>query len=135
MVARRHMHEYGTTKEMLAAASVKNHENAMFNPYAHFRRKFTLEQVMNSRKVAPPLGILDCSPISDGAAAVVLTSNEKAKELKGDDYIRILGSGCGIDTITLHERKHIPTTQATIDASKMAFTEAGIKPEDIQAIY
>jgi len=72
MIALRHMHEYGTTKEQLAEVAVKNHYNGVRNPHAQFRKEITLQQALNASPVAYPLGLLDCSPVTDGAAAVVL---------------------------------------------------------------
>ena len=80
MIAVRHMHKFGTTREQLAQVAVKNHENGSLNPYAQFKRPVSLETVINAPIVASPLGMLDCSPVSDGAAAVVLCEAKKAKE-------------------------------------------------------
>src|SRR3989344_9488392 len=81
LMAKRHMFEYGTTEEQLAACSVKNHANAVHNPFAQFRKEITVEDVMQSGYVASPLKLLDCSPITDGAAALILCSTEKAKKM------------------------------------------------------
>src|SRR3989338_3636836 len=81
LLARMHMEEFGTTEEMLAACSAKNHKNAMHNPYAQFHKEFTIEDIMKSGYVASPLKLLDCSPITDGAAAIIMCSKEKAEEL------------------------------------------------------
>src|SRR2546425_7685235 len=80
LVAQRHMHEYGTTEEQLAEVSVKNHDHAATNPYAHFPKRVTKEKVLGSAKIAPPLKLLDCSGITDGAAAVALTHEDAAKQ-------------------------------------------------------
>src|SRR3989338_2274417 len=82
MMAKRHMYDFGTTEEQMAAAAVKNHENGSKNPYAQFRNKITIEDVMKSAPVAMPLKLLDCSPITDGAAAVVLASEDFVKKNK-----------------------------------------------------
>jgi acetyl-CoA C-acetyltransferase len=81
MMANHHMNKYGTTRDQLAQVSVKNHENGSNNELAQFRMKLTLDQVKNSVMVADPMTLLDCSPITDGSAAVILCSLEKAKEL------------------------------------------------------
>jgi acetyl-CoA C-acetyltransferase len=78
MIARRHMHEYGTTREHLAAVSVKNHANGAKNPHAHMRKVITLEQALAGKPVAEPLTVYDCSLISDGAAAVILAPADQA---------------------------------------------------------
>ena len=86
LMARRHMVEYGTTIEQISQVAVKSHDNASLNENAHYPFKVTLEQVMNSSPIADPLRILHCSGITDGAATVILASEEKAKEL-GADYV------------------------------------------------
>lgn len=130
MIARRHMHEYGTTKEQLAQVAVKNHKNGALNPNAQYRREITLEQALNATMVAEPLGLLDCSPVTDGAASIVLCAAEKAKKYT-DKPIRIIGSGQGSDTLALHSRRDICTLDATVHAAKMAYKQAKITPKDI----
>jgi len=130
LMARRHMAEYGTTIEQISQVAVKSHNNASLNPYAQFPFKVTLEQVMNSPLIADPLRLLHCSPITDGAAAVVLASEEVAKRLV-DDPIWIIGSSMATDTIALHDRKSLSRIDSTIIASKKAYKDAKIKPEDI----
>ncbi|MFH1425058.1 MAG: thiolase domain-containing protein [archaeon] len=130
LAARRHMHEYGTTEEQLAQVAVKNHQNGALNEHAQFPFEITVDQVMKSSKVATPLKLLDCSPISDGAAAVILASEEKAKEIC-DDPIWILGSGQATDTISLHSRADLCTFNATVQAAKQAYEQSGLKPKDI----
>ena len=78
MIARRHMHEFGTTREQLAAVAVKNHANGALNPLAHMRKVITLEQALHGKPISEPLTVYDCSLISDGAAAVVLVPLEQA---------------------------------------------------------
>ena len=130
LMARRHMAEYGTTIEQISQVAVKSHNNASLNPYAQFPFKVTLEQVMNSPLIADPLRLLHCSPITDGAAAAVLASEEVAKRLV-DDPIWIIGSSMATDTIALHDRKSLSRIDSTIIASKKAYKDAKIKPEDI----
>jgi acetyl-CoA C-acetyltransferase len=131
MIAMRHMHEYKTTKEQLAQVAVKNHYNGTKNPYAQYQREVTLEQVINATTVADPLGLLDCSPISDGAATVVLCSLEKAKEFTDKPPVKIIGSGQGSDTLALHARRDITTLDATVHAAKMAYKQAKKSPKDM----
>ena len=130
MKARRHMHEYGTTKEQLAQVAVKNHKNGALNPNAQYRREITLEQAINATMVAEPLGLLDCSPVTDGAASIVLCAAEKAKKYT-DKPIKIIGSGQGSDTLALHSRRDICTLDATVHAAKMAYKQANVTPKDI----
>jgi len=130
MIANRHMHEYGTTKENLAQVAVKNHANGAKNPYAQYQREITIEQAMNASPVAYPLGLLDCSPVTDGAAAIVMCAADKAKKYT-DKIIKIIGSGQGSDTLPLHGRRDICTLDATVHAAKMAYKQGNIKPSDI----
>src|SRR6516164_4008176 len=90
MIARRHMYQYGTTREQLAAVAVKNHANGALNPDAHLRKVITLEQAMNAKPIAEPLNLYDCSLISDGAAAVLVAPLERAGEFT-DKPVRVLG--------------------------------------------
>ena len=130
MIARRHMYEYGTTREQLAMVAVKNHENGLLNPHAQFHRKITVDDVLNSPKVADPLTLLDCSPISDGAAALILAPLDKAKEYT-DKIVKIIGSGQASDSLALHGREDICTLKATVEAGRQAYKQAGIEPKDI----
>jgi len=130
LMARRHMYEYGTTIEQISQVAVKSQHNASLNENAHYPFKVTLDQVMNSNMVADPLRILHCSGITDGAAAVILASEEKAKELV-DDPVWIKASALATDTIALHDRKSLSRMDAAIQVARKAYNEAGIKPEDV----
>jgi acetyl-CoA C-acetyltransferase len=130
LIARRHMYKYGTTPEQLAEVAVKNHENGSLNPYAHFRRRITVEQVLGATRIAEPLGLLDCSPITDGAAAAILCPLEDAYKFV-EKPIHILASGQGTDNLALHERKDLCMLEATKHAAKEAFAQAKIKPKDV----
>jgi acetyl-CoA C-acetyltransferase len=130
MMANAHMHQYGTTREQLAAVAVKNHRNGSKNPNAQFGFEVTLEQVLKSTKVADPLGLLDCSPVSDGAAAVIVASMDVAKKLKKKP-IRVIASAQASDTIALHSRPNFTTLNAVVNAAKKAYNMAGLKPSDI----
>ncbi|GCC11184.1 putative acetyl-CoA acyltransferase [archaeon] len=131
MMARRHMYEYGTTREQLAMVSVKNHRNAMDNPYAQYHTEITVEQVINSPLVADPLRLLDCSPITDGAACVILASEKKAKDFV-DNPVYITGSGQASSTISLHSREKITVVDATVNAAEEAYKRAKKDAKDIQ---
>lgn len=130
LMARRHMNEYGTTIEQISEVSVKNHYNATFNEYAQFRRKITLSDVMNSAMVADPLRLLHCSPITDGAAVVILASEKKAKELDNEP-VWISASALATDTLALHDRKSLSRMNSTILAAERAYKQAGITAKDI----
>jgi len=129
MMARRHSHEYGTTRGQMALCSVKNHYNATMNPNAQFQSEISVDAVLNSSTLAEPLNLLDASPITDGAAAVVLAPAEEAKKYS-DAPVQIIGSGQASDTIALHDRHSLTTIEATKKAAERAYSQAGIEPED-----
>jgi acetyl-CoA C-acetyltransferase len=131
LVARRHMHDFGTTREELARVAVHAHEMGSKNPNAHFRNKLTLSQVMDATPVAEPLGMLDCAPLSDGAAAVVLGPLELARKYT-DTPIRIVASQVACDTMALHHRREITRMEATVVAARRAFDQARRTPADVQ---
>ena len=130
LMARRHMHEYGTKEEEFAQVAVKNHFNASKNKYAHFGNPVTLEMVMKSKVIADPLKLFDCSPISDGAAAVVLAPLEMARQFT-DTPIEIVASTQASDTLGLSSRKSLTELRATKVAAKKAFELAKMTPGDI----
>ncbi len=130
MIAKRHMYEYGTTKKQLAQVAVKNHANGALNPNAQYKKPITLEYAMNATIVADPLGLMDCSPVSDGAASIVLCAADIAKKYT-EKPIKIIGSGQGSDTLALHARRDICTLDATVHAGKMAYKQAKITPKHI----
>jgi len=130
LIARAHMHEYGTKEEHLAMIAVKNHSNGSKNPKAHIRKEITVEQAMTSRIVASPLKLFDCSLISDGASCVILTRPEMAKKFS-DNPVYVLGSGQASDTIGLYERENLTSLKASVLASREAYKMAGIEPEDV----
>jgi acetyl-CoA C-acetyltransferase len=131
LVARRHMHDFGTTREHLARVAVHAHEMGSKNPNAHFRNKITLAQVLNAGPVAEPLGMLDCAPLSDGAAAVVLGPMEQARK-HTDTPIRIAASQIACDTMALHQRKEVTRLESTEIAARRAFDQARRAPTDVQ---
>jgi len=131
LMARSHMHKYGTTREQLAQVAVKNHENGSKNPLAQFPQKVTVDQVLNSIMVADPLTILDCSPITDGAACAILCPAEMAKKICKKPPVKIIGAGNATDTIALHSRSDFTKLNATVKAAEAAYKMAGVKPEDI----
>jgi acetyl-CoA C-acetyltransferase len=130
LIARAHMQRYGTTREQLAAVAVKNHRNGAKNPHAQFRSEVTREQVMNSTMVADPLRLLDCSPVSDGAAAVIVASMDVAKKLNKLP-VRVVASAQSSDSIALHSRKDVTTLNAVVKAAEKAYAMADVKPGDI----
>ncbi len=130
MMAVAHMHKYGTTREQLAMVAVKNHENGSKNPLAQFPFKITVDTVLKSVLVADPLRILDCSPITDGAAAVVLCSADMAKKMK-KPAVRITGTGHATDAIALASRKDPAWIESTSIAGEKALAMAKRKIDEI----
>src|SRR5579864_331391 len=131
MIARRHMHQFGTTREHLAAVAVKNHANGALNPDAHMRKVITLEQALNGRPVAEPLGLYDCSLISDGAAAALVMAADRARDFT-DKPVRILGVAQASDFVALDQKPDITTFPAVRRASQKAYEMAEVGPKDIQ---
>jgi len=127
LLADAHMREFGTTREQLSAVAVKNHRQAMTNPQAQYHREFTLDQVSTSTPVADPLRLLDCSPITDGAAAIILTT----KKIPHKPII--IGRGHAQDSLDLAGRSSLTTLAATVKAAQQAYTEAGAKPSELEA--
>ena len=130
LIARAHMEKYGTTREQLAMVAVKNHFNGSKNPLAQFPYEITVDSVLNSVMIADPLRILDCSPITDGAAAAILCPVEMAKKMK-KPVVKIIGSGHATDTIALSSRKDVTWLEATYQAAKKAYSMANKEPKDI----
>src|SRR5437763_5633158 len=130
--ATRHMHEFGTTREMLASVAVKNHHNGALDPYAHFQDEVTVEQVLRSPPVCSPLHLLDCCPQTDGAAAVLLAPADRAHEFT-DRPVFVAGFGVGTDHPYLHEKDSFTEIKATRIAAQRAYSMAGIGPEQIDA--
>jgi acetyl-CoA C-acetyltransferase len=131
MIATAHMHKYGTRREDLAQVAVKNHENGLLNPHAQYRMKITVEQVISSVKVADPLNILDCSPITDGAAAVVLCPVETARKLSKKPVVRIAATAVATDTVALHQREDMTWLKSTAVAAERAYKMAGVTPSEV----
>ena len=131
MIARRHMYQYGTTREMLAAVAVKNHSNGAKNPLAHMRKVITMEQALNGKPIAEPLTVYDCSLISDGAAAVLIAPLERASEFT-DKPVKVLGIAQASDNVALDEKEDITTLRAVKISAEKAYKMAGVKPADIE---
>ncbi len=130
MMANFYLQKYGYTEKNLAYVSVKNHFHGSLNDKAQYRRKITVENVLNSAYVAYPLKVLDSSPISDGASAVILT-NDQGTINKQKYSTTILASEVITDTISLKERKQIDKILATKNAANIAFKNAKISRHDI----
>lgn len=133
MIAQAYFAKYphADNQKWIASVSAKNHNHAVFNKNAHFRRAFTIDQVVRASPVAEPLTLLDCSPASDGAAAVILTKADLASKYT-DTPIWYKGFGLATDTVALHDRSDMTTFNANKVAGSKAFEMAGLKPSDIQ---
>jgi acetyl-CoA C-acetyltransferase len=129
--ANAHMAKYGTTEEDLALVAVKNHKYGSMNPIAHLQNKVTVDDVMNSMVIASPLKLYDCCPLTDGASALVLASEEKVKELGVDMPVWVAGIGYSSGTANLSKRNSFVGLEASVLASQRAFKAAGITPGQV----
>ncbi|MFH1843734.1 MAG: thiolase domain-containing protein [bacterium] len=130
MIANAHMHKYGTTPEQMAAVAVKNHRNGSKNPHGQFPMEITLDTVLSAVRVAEPLGLFDCSPVTDGAAALLLCPVEVAKEL-GKPIVKVIASSGATDSIALHDRPDLASIPVVGRAAAGAYAQAGVKATDI----
>ncbi|WP_255191349.1 thiolase C-terminal domain-containing protein [Natronobeatus ordinarius] len=131
LLAQRYLHETDATEEALAKIAVKNHRNAAQNPRAHFGREVDAETVLESDYIAPPLKLFDCAPVSDGAAAVLVTTAELADELVArDERVRVSGVGAAANNIAVAERDLTFVEGANV-AATTAYEQAGVDPEDV----
>jgi acetyl-CoA C-acetyltransferase len=130
MIANRHMYQYGTKREHLAAVAVKNHANGAKNPDAHMRKAITLEQAMAGKPIADPLTVYDCSLVSDGAASVVLCPLERARELNVKP-VRVIGIAQTSDYVALDRKRDITTFCAVQSAAEKAYNMARVTARDI----
>jgi acetyl-CoA C-acetyltransferase/acetyl-CoA acyltransferase len=131
LMARSYFREHGGSREDLAHIAVKNHEHAMPNEYAQIRKEITVDDALGSPMVADPLGLYDACPISDGASAVVLVSDEYAEREGLDAPVAISGTGQGGDRMALHDREYYARTPAADDAAAEAYDDAGVGPADV----
>ncbi len=130
LMADRHEHEHGTTEQERALVAVKNHRFAAKNPNAQFSKEVSMDRVLSSPVVADPLRLFDCCGTTDGAAAMVLASEEVAREVDGP-VSWITGSGASTDTLALHERESLTRLDATVRAGEQALEDAGARVEDV----
>ena len=129
MAARRHMHEYGTTIEQLAEIAVSTRWNASHNPEAYYREPITIDDVQRSRMIADPLTKLHCCIRSDGGGAVVLTSEERARDLPKKP-VWVLGTGEATSHTTMSDWEDFTESPAA-RSGPLAFERAGVMPEEI----
>jgi acetyl-CoA C-acetyltransferase len=130
LIAKRHMYQYNTSREAMAQMSVISHANASLNPTSHMQNKITIEDVLKAPPVATPLGMLDCAPMSDGAAAVILCPLDIAKKFT-DTPVKVSASVVSTDTVALFNRRDITSFDSTILAAKKAYDIANKSPDKI----
>ncbi len=137
MFTRLYMEKYGVTERHLAMVAVKNHDNAMLNPFAHLHEKITIEGILDSPEamtnnpyVSEPLRFYDCCPVSDGGACLILASKEVAQKVKRPK-VRLAGVGQATDTHCVQERENPTDLLAVRRAAEMSMKMAGIKPSDV----
>ncbi len=131
LYATAHMAKYGTTEEDLALVAVKNHKYAAMNPIAQLHNKVTVDDVLSSMVIASPLKLYDCCPLSDGAASIILASEEKVKELKIDTPIWVAGIGYSSGTANLSKRPDFVGLEASVLASQRAYKAANVTAEQL----
>ena len=129
LLADRHQHVYGTTREQLAAVAVQMRRHAVDNPLAHYRKPITVEDVLASKPISSPLNLLDCSPVSDGAAAFIVVSAERARALKQRPAY-LLGAGYGMTHLYLTDADN-PMVTGAVQSGAAAFAAAGLAPRDM----
>lgn len=126
----RYLHETPATKEHLALVAVKNHFHALKNPNAQLRYEITVEQALNAPIVVEPFGLYDCTPQSDGAAALILAA-EDVVDRYTDRPVWVRGVGLGLDRVMHQHKPDMTTFPPTVRAAKAAMAMAGVTPKDI----
>ena len=137
MRAMRHMHDYGTTEEQIAKVAYKNHKNSVENPNAMYRKAFTMEEILNSKLVCDPIRLLEICAPNDGAAALVVTTADRARTLGGSP-VKISGSAHSIARYSADFRCPADSMSAKIEnpgptevTAQKAYEQAGIGPDEI----
>ena len=132
LMASAYFDKYGGSREDLAHVASKNHGNAVENEYAQYQRAVSVEKAIDAPPVAEPLHLFDCAPITDGAAALLLVSDDYAEANALDAPVGIVGSGQGTDNLALQDRDELAWTPATEQAAEMAYADAAIEPDDVE---
>ena len=130
MRATRHMDQYETTREQIAEVSVKNHENGTKYPHAHQQFECSVDDVKESPTVSYPLNLYDCCPVTDGACAVLVTNDDRAREFT-DAPVRVAGYGFSTDSFMRGDDLALTNFPASRQASSMAYERSGYGPDDI----
>ncbi|PHQ45414.1 3-ketoacyl-CoA thiolase [Halorubrum sp. C3] len=131
LMANAYFDAYGGSREDLAHVASKNHENALPNEYAQYRKEVSVAEAMDAPPVAEPLHLYDACPITDGASALVLVSEEYAAEHDLDASVAVTGTGQGTDRMALGDREHLARTPAADDAADAAYADAGVEAADV----
>ncbi len=133
LIAKEHMRRYGTTKEQMAWVSVTNYNYGSENPKAQFQKKLTLEEALGAPPVVPPLTLYDCCPITDGAAAVIIAEESRAKDLTDRPLVYIRGGAqASLHSVSANwPGEHLADWAHLRVAAKRAYESAGVGPEDI----
>lgn len=135
LYATAYMNKYGAKEEDLCEVAIKNHYYGARNPKAHFQKEVTLEECMNSRYVAWPLKLYDCSPISDGSATVILASEDFIRKSGVKEPIWIRSIGASNDTSNLSKRENFLSLKATVEAADKAYKKANIDKDKLTKIF
>jgi acetyl-CoA C-acetyltransferase len=130
LIMQRYLYEYKLSREDFAGFALNAHANGANNPNAMFQRPISREQFINSTMVAEPIGLLDASPMTDGAAAVILCPTDQAREFSAS-AVRVKGSAVATDSLSVHDRRDPLWLQAAEDSANRAFRQAGVRPEDL----
>jgi len=133
LIASDYVHRYPSARDALAEVAVKNHENGSRNPNAHFQKRILREDVLRATRVADPLGLFDCCPVSDGAAALLLARADRAREFT-DTPVYIDGLGAGSDRLAVQERPDLTRFTATQRATEEAFRDAELARDRIHLL-
>ena len=130
LIASDYLHRHPRGADAMAEVASKNHENGTRNPNAHFQKRISREEVLRAPRVADPLGLYDCCPVSDGAAALLLVPADRARQYT-DTPVYVDGLGAGSDRLAVQERPDLTTFEATRRAGAQAFHDAGVDRERI----
>jgi acetyl-CoA C-acetyltransferase len=133
LIASDYARQYPRAREAMSAVAVKNHDNGALNPNAHFQKRITPEDVGKAPRVADPLGLYDCCPVSDGAAAVLLAPAALAHRYT-DTPVFVDGLGAATDPLAVQERAELTHFDATARAAKLAFADAGVGPDVVGVV-
>jgi acetyl-CoA C-acetyltransferase len=133
LIASDYVNRYPRAAEAMAQVASKNHENGALNPNAHFQKRITPEEVLKAPRVADPLGLYDCCPVSDGAAALLLAPAERARRYT-DTPVYVEGLGAATDALAVQERPDLTRFEASARAGRAAFEDAGVDRSKVSLV-